>query len=161
MNPLNLEFTSKMIEEELELKANTLHYYIQAGGINPDIDAGSGTGHTRKFSATNFFQAGIIKVLMGYGLPKRSIVAMMKSIIKSKDENLLNPQKFLDRTVHRSNQVTAEFLIFFPDSSSRGGFVHRFVTDSNLKNLEHHSCIIINLDLMFQSFFMHMLFKVK
>ena len=50
-------FTSKQLEEIIGLKVNTLHYYVAAGGLDPDVDPGEGRGKSRLFSPTNFVEA--------------------------------------------------------------------------------------------------------
>lgn len=118
----NAKFTSKQIEENLHLKVNTLHYYIESGAIIPDVDKGRGTGTKRIFSSLNFFEACIIKHLMNYRQPKKSIVAMMKSIRDAGDRHFLNPARFLKSD---SDKGYIEFLVFISDGE--GSFTHRFI----------------------------------
>jgi len=131
-----VQFTSKDIEVSLGFKVNTLHYYIREGCITPDIDEGSGTGHRRLFSAINFFEATIIKYLMSYGIPKKSIVGMMKSIQNAGDRHRLDPQRFFDKAKTSSEETSIEYLIFFRGSEKPEKFGHRFVIDGKKKYLK-------------------------
>ena len=72
-----LILTSKQVEKALNIRANTLHYYIKAGALVPDIDAGKGRGKKRLFSETNLMEIFIIKRLIDYGIPQRVIVALL------------------------------------------------------------------------------------
>jgi len=87
-----LKFTSSEIDKETGLKANTLHYYIQGGAITPEIDRGEGTGKTRRFSETNFVEAVLIKNLLDFGLPRKSILKIFKAINDSDERHRLNPR---------------------------------------------------------------------
>ena len=127
------EFTSKQIEQYVGIKANTLHYYIQSEAIIPDVDEGSGTGTRRIFSGTNYFEACIIKQLMDYGLPKKSIVQMMKSVRDSGDRHFLNPDRFLKSD---SDNIRGEFLVFLPQEK---GFTHRFIKHGGEAYRKSHS----------------------
>ncbi len=119
---LKEEFTSKQIERNLGLKANTLHYYIKAGGIIPDIDPGSGTGTSRKFSAINYFEAAIILNLMRYGLPKRTILEILINIKTAGDRSLLDPGEIYK--LENCNR----YLICWTQGE-HGYYAHRFLND--------------------------------
>jgi DNA-binding transcriptional MerR regulator len=115
---------SKQIEVYSGLKANTLHYYIQAGAIEPDVAAGQGTGTQRLFSVANLFEATLISRLINLGMPRRAIVAFMKDIRGNNERERMDPEKIL-----ASKYV--ELLIFYQD---KGRYVHKFVTDGGKKH---------------------------
>ena len=89
------KLTSKKIEALVGLKANTLHYYIEAGVIFPDIDPGSGTGTVRLFSATNLIEAEILQQLIRFQLPKRVIVDVFRKIKVAGERDQLDPRVIL------------------------------------------------------------------
>ena len=89
----NGKFTSKQIFEITSLKINTLHYYIKAGIITPDVEESAGTGTSRYFSSINLMEASILIRLIRFGIPKRTISIFFQSIKKERD--FLNPQKIL------------------------------------------------------------------
>jgi DNA-binding transcriptional MerR regulator len=118
------KINSKQIEKLSGLKANTLHYYIQAGALEPDVNAGQGTGTQRLFSVANLFEATLISRLINLGMPRRAIVAFMKDIRKNNDRKRMDPE-----TIMVSKYV--ELLIFHQD---KGQYVHKFVTDGGKKH---------------------------
>ena len=86
-------FTSKQLEEIIGLKVNTLHYYVAAGGLDPDVDPGEGRGKSRLFSPTNFVEALLIMRLILFGIPKKRILEFLKSIRKSGERDRLSPDR--------------------------------------------------------------------
>jgi hypothetical protein len=86
-----MDYTTTYIEKNFGLKANTLHGYIKAGAIVPDIDPGSGTGTSRKLSATNIVECLILKDLMAIRLPRVLIISMLQKIRQSEERGNLDP----------------------------------------------------------------------
>ena len=77
-------FTTKEVSEKTGIKANTLHYYIKAGAIKPEIE-GNGRGTVRMFSRTNVIEAAIIKALINFGLSKKRILLIMRDVSWQKE----------------------------------------------------------------------------
>ncbi|BBO72767.1 hypothetical protein DSCW_01840 [Desulfosarcina widdelii] len=132
-----MQFTTKDIENLCGLKQNTLHLYIQAGALTPDIDPGKGTGKTRLLSGINFVQAVIIANMIDHGLPRRAIVEMMKSL--NQDRGRLDPDelpnhgtvyvaffKIRGRWVHSFLDQDESGRILFADVLGLAGFSHLF-----------------------------------
>lgn len=114
-------FTSKQIENHFGLKINTLHYYVQAGIITPEIDRGSGTGHQRLFSETNAVEAAIIAKLMKMGLAKKNIAKVFEGIAKAGERKRLDPRNIVD------SDDSVDFLLIYPGDD--GNLSHRFVSN--------------------------------
>ena len=74
---------------------NTIHYYIEAGALTPEIDPGSGTGTKRLFSETNFIEVYILNAFLRFSFPKRFIVNFFKEINNSGKRDLLIPDEIL------------------------------------------------------------------
>jgi hypothetical protein len=89
-------YTTTFIQEKFGLKSNTLHYYIKAGAIVPDIDPGRGTGTKRLLSEINVMECVILKNLLSISLPKAVIVYFFKTIRKPYwERSLLDPSKIV------------------------------------------------------------------
>ena len=91
----SLAFTTKIVSEIIGINSNTMHYYIEAGGIVPDIDKSSGTGTKRLFSETNLVEAGVLFELMLLHIPKRESVSFLRRIRNNNDRDKLNPINIL------------------------------------------------------------------
>jgi DNA-binding transcriptional MerR regulator len=117
-------FSSKEIEAAVGLKMNTLHYYINAGAITPDVDEGRGYGHKRLFSSTNFTEVIIIRRLMDMGLPQSRITVMMKSINAAGDRSRLDPMKYLHAWT-AGGQFRRDYIVFLPAGKK---YDHVFIT---------------------------------
>jgi hypothetical protein len=113
----HLKFTTKEICGKVGIKSNTLHYYIEAGAIIPDVDESQGRGTQRLFSAVNLIEVAMVKRLISFGLLKKSIVLMLKSIrAKNERERLVS-------SLYAQDGINV-FIAFAPDGSK--GFEHRF-----------------------------------
>jgi DNA-binding transcriptional MerR regulator len=138
------EITSTKIQKLVGLKANTLHYYVQAGAIIPDIDLGEGTGHTRIFSETNLMEISILTTLVNFGLPKRIILQLFKNIQKAVERDKLNPEKIPEK-------AETQLLLFFPEGPpvSSKKITHKFIDEgSYVKDMKAYAApmfICINL----------------
>ena len=161
VNQLQREFTTKQIEDSLGLKANTLHYYIHSGAITPGIETGTGT--RRLLSATNYVEAVIIRQLMKFGVPKRTIINMFRSIDNANERDSLNPSRQLKKESDVSQLEEVEYLVFFlsHDDFNPGGISHKFVLGGT-GELEEYlfrktECIVINLKNSVAIFMAHLL----
>jgi len=118
-------YTTKQIEKKLGLNVTTLHYYIQAGIITPDIDIGEGTGNKRILSMRNVFEAGILRQLMNYGLPKKIIVKCFKSIYRAGERDLLDPERIIE--TGPDDVFYTIYLVFYINDDTE--ITHRFIKD--------------------------------
>ncbi len=117
-------FTSKQVEELTGLKVRTQHVYVEAGIITPDVQAASGTGTVRYYSATNLVEAEMISYFIGFGLPKRTIASFFASINERNDRTKLDPLKVLNC----EGDIT---LFILPDPIGKLAH-HSFVTSKGL-----------------------------
>lgn len=139
-----MEYTSKQFEQILGFKANTLHYYVDAGGITPDIDQGAGRGTSRRFSFANLVEGAIIRRLLDYGIPRKTIIAGLRSIADANERHLLKYDHLFDA------HFKGLFLAFTLDRAEKKGgrfrVQHEFISGKDTKGLNHLTeCVLINL----------------
>ena len=145
-------FTSKQLEESMGLKTNTIHYYVDSGAFAPDIDPGEGRGKSRLFSRTNFVEALLVKRLISFGMPKKRILAFLKSIQKTGDRELLNPDRIW-------NEKENMFLVFRlqPDppvttSDPDPKKIHQFATIPDSVISRWYGSLVINLRVLLSEY---------
>ena len=124
-----ISYTTKQIEKKLGLNVTTLHYYIQAGIITPDVDIGEGTGNKRVLSMRNVFEAGILRQLMNYGLPKKTIVKCFKSIYRAGERDFLDPVRIIE--AGPDDVFFHIYLVFYISNDNE--ITHRFIMDGDKK----------------------------
>jgi len=106
-------FTSRYVADEFKIKLNTLHYYVEAGVIEP-ANPGSGTGTKRFYSPKNLLEILILKYLLDLGFQKKNIIKFFNGL--------------------KSNQAWKNFK-FQDDFCFKQIFmIYLFVDDGNVKN---------------------------
>ncbi|MFZ7124748.1 MAG: MerR family transcriptional regulator [Desulfobacterales bacterium] len=157
---MKTQLTSKQIESITGLKANTLHYYVQAGAVTPDIDGGDGRGTRRLFSGTNLVEVVIINRLIEMGVAKQRILECLKGIREAGDREKLAPEKI--------QHPFSGFLVFAWDGS--GQIKHKFIgyadREKALSELwKSGICsIVVNLNAIFAEYVVRgreLLFRVE
>lgn len=98
-------FTTNKIEESIGLKANTLHYYIEAGAFDLQ-DPGAGRGTRRLLSERNFIEAVILKRLLEMGFSKKIIVRFFKQFTQSAEWQNLTSREII-------NAVSLVYVVFW------------------------------------------------
>ena len=123
---MKLELTSTQIEQLVGLRVNTLHYYVQAGAIVPDISTGAGRGTKRLFGSKNLVEVIIVKRMIEMHVGKQKIVEAMKSL-RTDGEYKKKSLSELGDPVHR-------YLSVF--SLEKGQMVHRLIKFSDEDSLK-------------------------
>ena len=90
------DITAQTIHRFTGLKPNTLHYYVREQAVIPDVFKGSSQGTQKLFSSVNVMECALIQFLINFHIPRRDIVALLKSIRETNQRILLDPAEILN-----------------------------------------------------------------